>query len=152
MKVYTDSANPLLWRILITAKYGNVAVQQQLGVDPNSKELLAKSPFGKVPVLETDNGAIFEANAIVRYIARLGKGNLYGKNDNEAGHIEQWIDFAANEIELPGNVWVFPILGFIPNNSVATQKAKGDIRKVLEIFEQAPRDQNLLGRRKTYHC
>jgi elongation factor 1-gamma len=136
MKVYTDSANPLLWRVLVAAKYANVALEQQIGVDPNSKDVLAKSPFGKVPFLETDKGCIFEANAIVRYLARLGKGSLYGSNDNEAGQVDQFIDFAASEIELPGNVWVFPILGYIPNNSVATQKAKGDIRKALDFLNK----------------
>jgi len=136
LKVYSGSADPQLWRILITAKYAGVAVESDTTAQANSKEILAKSPLGKVPVLETKEGSIFEANAITRYIARLGKGHLYGSNDFEAGQIEQFIDFASNDVELPGSVWVFPILGFIPNNSVATQKAKGDIRKALEYLNK----------------
>jgi len=50
--------------------------------------------------------------------------------------VEQWIEFAATEIELPGNAWVFPILGFIPENTIATQKAKGDVRKSLEVLNK----------------
>jgi len=136
LKVHTDSSNPQLWRILITAKYAGVNVESNVGVDASSKEFEAKSPLGKVPVLETPEGNLFEANAIARYVARLGKGNLYGSNIFEAGQIEQFVDFAANDIELPGSVWVFPILGYIPSNALATQKAKGDIRKSLDYLNK----------------
>jgi len=86
--------------------------------------------------LETNEGHIFEANAIARYVARQGANALYGSSPFEAGLVEQWIDFAANDIELPGNVWVFPILGFIPDNTIATQKAKGDVRKAIEVLQK----------------
>jgi len=57
---------------------------------------------------------------------------LYPTNAFDAATVEQWLDFAAYDIDLPASVWVFPILGLIPNNSTAVQKAKGDVRKVLE--------------------
>jgi len=136
LTVHTDSSNPQLWRILVAAAYAGVKVESKLGVDASSKEFESKSPLGKVPVLETPEGNLFEANAITRYVARLGKGNLYGATVFEAGQIEQFVDFAANEIELPGSVWVFPILGLIPSNSLATQKAKGDIRKSLDYLNK----------------
>jgi len=136
LKVHTDSNNPQLWRVLITAKYAGVNVESNVGVDASSKDFEAKSPLGKVPVLETPEGTLFEANAIARYVARLGKGNLYGSNVFEAGQIEQFVDFAANDIELPGAVWVYPILGYIPNNAQATQKAKGDVRKAMEYLNK----------------
>ncbi len=41
-----------------------------------------------------------------------------------------------NEIDLPAAVWVLPILGVIPNNANATQKAKGDVRKALETLNK----------------
>jgi len=86
--------------------------------------------------LKQNEGVLFEPNAIARYVARQGKNNLFGHNSFEAGQVEQWIDFSTSEIDLPGCVWVFPILGFIPNNAQATQKAKGDIRKVLEFLNK----------------
>jgi len=92
--------------------------------------------LGKVPVLETDEGSVFEPNAAARYVARLSKNHLYGSSTFEAGQVDQWVDFAANEIEIPANVWIFPILGFIENNAVATQKAKGDIRQVLDVLNK----------------
>lgn len=131
-KVVSDSANPQLWKVLVTAKYAKVNVEQQLGADPSSKD--NKAP--KLPYLETAEGTIFEANAIARYIARLGKGTLYGSNDFEAGQIEQFITWSASDIELPGSVWIYPILGYIQNNSIATQKAKGDVRKALDYLNK----------------
>ena len=42
-------------------------------------EYLAKNPLGKIPALETENGPLFESNAILRYIARLKpESGLYG--------------------------------------------------------------------------
>jgi elongation factor 1-gamma len=139
MKIYGDKSDPLALRVLIAAKYNGVDIEVpafNVGVDNKKPDFLNKSPLGKVPVLETNEGCIFESNAIARYVARQGKNVLYGSTPFEAGLIEQWIDFASNEIELPGAVWVFPILGFIPNNNVATQRAKGDIRKSLEVLNK----------------
>ena len=85
---------------------------------------------------------------------------MEGKTAFEAAQIDQWVQFAATEIDLPASVWVFPILGYIPNNAVvrvyfrscsvadgpngncligtrqATSKAKGDMRKVFELLNK----------------
>jgi len=140
VKLFGDKNDPATWRILISAKYANVNVDVEhvnVGVDNKSKEFLAKSPLGKAPVLETSDGALSEPNAIVRYFARVSKSTtFYGSSPFEASEVDQWLDFAAQDIELPGSVWVFPVLGFIPNNAVATQKAKGDVRKALEVLNK----------------
>jgi len=153
MKLYGDKSDPLTLRILIAAKYNGIELEVptfNVGVDNKSNDFLAKSPLGKVPLLETNEGHIFEANAIARYVARQGANVLYGSTPFDAGLVEQWIEFAATEVELPGNVWVFPILGFIPDNTIATQKAKGDVRKALEVLNKhlAPRT-FLVGQRVT---
>jgi len=131
MKVFSEASNPLLWRILIAAKYNKVDISQA-----SAEGAKDKSPLGKFPVLETSEGTIFESNAIVRHVARSSKGQLYGNNDWEAAQVEQFICLTVSEIDLPAAVWVYPILGYIANNSVATQKAKGDIRKVLDYLNK----------------
>jgi len=136
MKVFNDASDPLLWRVLVTAKYAKREIEHVSNADPTSKDILALSPFGKLPVLQTNEGSVFEANAITRYIARLGKGHLYGATDFEAAQIEQFIDFASQEIELPSNVWIYPILGYIPNNAPAVQKAQSGIRKALGFLNK----------------
>jgi len=69
-------------------------------------------------------------------LLNIPQKNLLGSNDFESALVDTWIEFASNEIDLPASVWIFPILGYIQNNPVATQRAKGDIRKVLEILEK----------------
>ena len=65
-------------------------------------EFLALSPLGKVPVLVTPQGSIFESNAIARYVARVRRDTeLYGATFFESGQIDSWIDFCCHELELP---------------------------------------------------
>jgi len=123
----TSSGNPQSWKVLVTAKLAGVEV---------STDGSAQSPLGRTPVLETSEGALFESNAIARYVARQGKNNLYGKSAYEAGLVDQWVDFATNEIDLPASVIVFPLLGLIENNQIAVEKANGDVRKVLEALNK----------------
>jgi elongation factor 1-gamma len=135
LKVYSDKHNPNLWKILIAAKYNDVKVETpEFNVEAESKnsEWLKKNLTGKVPFLESDEGTIFGHNAIARYVAKLGKNKLFGSNAFDAATVEQWIEFAVSEIDLPAAVWVYPILGVIPNNPNALQKAKGDVRKAME--------------------
>jgi len=72
------------------------------------------------------------------------KKSLFGTNEYEAAQVQQWIEFSVTEIDLPASVWIFPILGYIPNNALATQRAKGDIRKVLEILNTHLADRTFL--------
>jgi len=131
VKVYSDNANPSLWKVLIAAKYANVTVESQT-VSATDKDTLAKTPLGKLPFIEIDDKTvIYGDNAVLRYVARLGKGQLYGANDVEAGLIEQFVTMSSTEIDLPASVWIFPILGLINNNPAATGRAKSDISRIL---------------------
>jgi len=87
---------------------------------------------------------IFQPNAAARFVAKQSSRSLFGSNNFEAAEVEQWIEFSASEIDLPASVWVFPILGFIQNNPTATQRAKGDIRKVLEVLNSHLADKTFL--------
>ena len=53
--------------------------------DVDAKAAAKLSPTGKVPVLETPQGTIFESNAIARYVARLrSDADLYGRTFYES--------------------------------------------------------------------
>jgi len=138
-KIYSYPNNPRVWKAVIAGKYTGVNIETpsfQIGVDNKTKEFAEKNPLQKVPVLETPDGCIFESNAIARYVARQGNSRIYGANAFEASQIDQWIDFASNEIELPSAAWLFPILEIVPFNKDATARAKSDIRKSLEILNK----------------
>jgi elongation factor 1-gamma len=139
LKIYSYPENHRVWKAQIAGKFVGVEIETpafKMGVDNKSKEFLAKNPLGKVPVLETPEGCIFESNAIARYVARQNGSKIYGASAFEASQIDQWIDFSANEIELPGAAWLYPILGYVPNNPEATNKAQEDIKKSLNILNQ----------------
>jgi elongation factor 1-gamma len=147
IKLYTDQGNPAALKILVAAKYANVHVETPnftVGTDDKNPEFEKKSPLGKVPVLETPEGVIFQPNAAARFVAKQSSRSLFGANSFEAAQVDQWIEFASNEIDLPASVWVFPILGYIQNNPAATQRAKGDIRKILEVLNSHLADKTFL--------
>jgi elongation factor 1-gamma len=116
-----------------------------MGKDNKTAEFLSKNPLGKVPVLETKEGCIWESNAIARYVARLDPNTkLFGSNAFENALVEQWLDFAGAEVTLPLRVWIYPILGYMENHPEATNKAKADIRKVLSILNDYLADKTFL--------
>jgi elongation factor 1-gamma len=104
MKLYTDLGNFRAFKILIAAEYNGIAIEIpefDIKVDGKTPGFLKKSPLGRVPVLETPSGCIFESNAIARYIARIRRDTeLYGVSFLESGQIDSWIDFTTHDIEL----------------------------------------------------
>jgi len=117
-------------KILIAAKYANVDLPHH----SNEKEA-TKSPSGKLPFLETEKGVLFETTAIARYISKHGT-NILGTDSFEQGQVDQWIDFASNELEVPISVWVFPCQGKIANNEQAVLRAKNDIKSALLVLNR----------------
>jgi len=94
------------------------------------------NPMGKVPTLETPEGALFESNAIARYVARLrADTQLMGSSFMEAGLVEQWIDYSATALDLPIANWVYPVLGYMPFNPGMTKKAKDDVSMGLALLD-----------------
>jgi len=139
LKIYSYPNNSKVYKALVAAKYAGVTVEVpafNFGEDNKSAEFLKKNPLGKVPVLDTPEGPIWESNAIARYVARQGDGSLFGSNAYENGLVDQWIDFAVGEIELPARAWLYPIWGFVPNNVEITKKAQADIRKGLDLLNK----------------
>ena len=97
----------------------------EMGKDNKTAAFKAMSPLGKVPVLVTPDGPICEAAAVARYVARMRSDtNMYGSSFYEAGLVDQWIEFAKNELDLPVGMWIYPILGFIPSNASNTDKVR----------------------------
>ena len=108
----------------------------RLHVDNMTEEFLEKNPLGKVPVLETPEGCIFESNAIARYVARLRRDtSLYGSSFFESALVDQWMDYAANELEPARAMWLFPVQGFMQCDQEAYDAARADMMKALHVLE-----------------
>jgi len=135
LKLYTYPENYRANKALIAAQYAGVDIEVpafEFGKDNKSAAFLALNPLGKVPVLETPNGGIFESNAIARYVARLRADvGLLGDSFYQQGQVDQWIDFVANEIEPSRAIWVYPILGYLQFNAKANAEAKKELTNAL---------------------
>ena len=83
MKLFSTLYGARPNKILITAEYAEISLMHEVTrIDQlKTAEFLKRNPLGKVPVLETSEGHIYESNAIVRYLARLKpEKSLYGKS------------------------------------------------------------------------
>jgi len=117
------------FKALIAAEYNGVDVEVA-DFDPETVKTL--SPTGKAPILETPGGVIFESNAIARYLAKIRRDTgLAGDSVYDEAAIDSWVDFSANELELPATVWFYPALGYMPFNKDAYEKAKKDLATAL---------------------
>lgn len=129
--LHAGNTNKNGFKALIAAEYSGVKVELvknfEMGVSNKTPEFLKMNPIGKVPVLETPDGPIFESNAIARYVARLKADNpLFGSSLIENAHVEQWIDFATLEIDVNILRWFIPRIGFavyLPQAEEATISA-----------------------------
>jgi len=131
-------------KALIAAQYYGIPVRMaegfQMGVTNKAPEFLAKNPSGKVPVLETPEGCVYESHAIARMFARarpLGCNVfLYGRTDLEAAQVDQWLDFIQTEMDSHIMQWIGQIHGFVQYNPKFLQEAKKNVKTVLQIPEK----------------
>jgi len=131
--LHTPPGSFRAFKALICAEYNSIPVNVP-EFDANVAKSL--SPTGKVPVLQTTSGVIFESNAIARHIAKLRRDTcLTGKNVFEEAEVDAWVDFGANEMEIPACVWFYPVAGYMPFHVDAYNKAKSDLAKALTILD-----------------
>lgn len=95
MKLYYDqTAN--CYKTCAVAKYLDLPVeyiQVNLGAGKHkTPEFMKMNPNGKVPVLETDNGTLWESTAIMCYFAQKAQSDLWPNDDRQA-EILRWISW-----------------------------------------------------------
>ncbi|GAA0150739.1 hypothetical protein LIER_37172 [Lithospermum erythrorhizon] len=134
--LHATSSNKNAFKALIAAEYSGIEVQVaknfEMGVSNKTPEFLKMNPLGKVPVLETPDGPVFESNAIARYVTKLKADNpLYGSSLIDYAHIEQWIDFSATEIDANIGRWLYPRLGLRPYAAPAEEAAIAALKRAL---------------------
>jgi len=130
-----------VWKALVAAAYNQVDVElpafDMAKGAHKTEAFLQKNPLGKVPVLETPHGCLFESGAIARYVARLrADANLLGASNFQQGQVDQWIDFCSNEVEPARSIWLYPILGYQTFNDKANQEAKKEMTNALTVLNQ----------------
>ena len=128
LTLVTYPGNFRAFKALIAAEYAGVEIAVK---DVDAKAAAKLSPTGKVPVLETPQGTIFESNAIARYVARLrSDADLYGRTFYESAVVDSWIDFCAHELELPCTLWATRSSATCPSRARPTARPRPTYRKL----------------------
>ena len=137
--LHATKANKNAFKTLIAAEYSGVQVELapnfEMGVSNKTPEFLKMNPIGKVPVLETPDGPVFESNAIARYVARLkGDNALFSSSAIDNAHIDQWIDFSSLEIDANLMKLLLPRLGFAPYLPPVEEGANSALKRAFEAL------------------
>ncbi|CBZ24627.1 conserved hypothetical protein [Leishmania mexicana MHOM/GT/2001/U1103] len=117
--------SPYVQRTLLVAAYAGIQLKLvpiQVGRENDTEEYrLNCHPMQRVPVMKTDEGYLFESNAMIRYLARTevmlvsvsaGANNekiphpqypipyaMYGHSLLESTQVDSWLDFAIMRID-----------------------------------------------------
>lgn len=141
LTLHSQLYGPRVGKIQVTAALAGLQLQHNVITDwatVRTEAFLKMNPNGKIPVLQTADGAIFESNAIIRYLARQNAGaNLYGNGAYQQGLVDQWLDWTTTELEPITAALAYPILGYVEFDSAKRDRANQDLAKVLTILENA---------------
>lgn len=140
MTLYCPAGHFRGFKVLVTAEYcklgDEIAVPAFAKGFEGTEEFKAKSPLGRVPVLETANGCITQSNTIARHLARMRpEAGLLGGSVAEQTQVDQWLDFTTNEVELPATMWYYPILGWQEANEDTRSEAQDQLVNALKYVD-----------------
>lgn len=66
-----------------------------LAGENQTDEYLKMSPSGKIPALDDDGFALFESNAIMKYLCRKYKSDFYPDDITSQANVDKWLDFTT---------------------------------------------------------
>lgn len=123
-------------KVEVVAKFLGIDLEfnRILPQDWKSAEHLKRHPLGKVPVLETPEGCIYESLSIIRYLARRA-GKLYGSSAAETAHIDQWLEFSNSQLQPFVAAITYPMLGYAQSTPEKHEEAKKGLLEVLKIVD-----------------
>jgi len=139
--LYTFPENFRAYKALIAAQYSGAKIKVAssppdfvYGETNKQADFLKKFPLGKVPAFEGKDGVnLFQSNAIAYHVSN---NDLHGKTHTDAVLVQQWIEFAENEILPAALTWVFPCMGIMQFNKLNTDRAKEDVKVALGVLNQ----------------
>jgi glutathione S-transferase len=89
----------------------------------DTPEYLAKNPNGLIPLIEDDGFALWESNAIVRYLAaKHGLGTLCPSDAQQRASADRWMDWQTTTLNPP--------IGAIFQMLIRTPEAQRDLKVV----------------------
>ena len=105
-------------------------VFEEILIKPNQgAEYLIKSPMGKVPCMETDQGFLTETGVMLDYVDALGEGpSLYPEDPFTKAKVQELIRYIELYIELPGR----RLYGDVYFGRPASEEEKSAVKPLLE--------------------
>lgn len=105
-------------------------------------------PAGKIPVLEEGDFALFESEAICRYLCAKAGGRLLADDPRDQAVVDQWNAFAANHVGLAMGKVVFNHL-VAPRRGIdvdrrSLREGRGWLGRYLPILDQRLRHTTFL--------
>jgi len=138
--MYTYEGDFRSIKVRVAARYNGVEISMpefKVGEDNETPAFREKSPLGKVPVLDTPEGSLFESSAIARYVARLRRDTeLSGRTFFESGQVDAWVDFCSHQLEVPVSIVTFPIFGYTEFKKHIDAQGWKDLTSALEAMEE----------------
>ena len=103
---------------------------EEVLVRPNQEaDYLGKSPMGKVPCIETEQGFLTETGVIIDYLDSLGQGpSLYPEDQFAKAKVQELIRYLELYIELPAR----RLFGDVFFGRPASDAEKADVKEKLE--------------------
>jgi len=98
-------ASPNVLKSEIAGRFGGVKVELiegfEFGKTNKTEEFLKLNPNGQVPTAITNDGPLWESNAIAYYVARIGSDakGLLGETPYQQAVIDQWVNFSRSRLE-----------------------------------------------------
>ena len=139
LKLYGYRFSPTVQEVLHVVEASKAPVElHNVDWEDNEarKPLLAKSPTGTLPYLETEEGLLSESKAIELYLAEKYKPELLGEDDLQKAQVRQWMDFASFELGDCAQKIVYPIFGWKPYCKDSADEANIRLKEFMKALDQ----------------
>lgn len=126
---------------------------EEVHVLPNQEpEFLTKSPMGKVPVLETEQGFLTETGVMIDYIDSLGEGpSLYSSDPFQRAKQQELIRHLELYIELPARRLYGDVFFGRPASDELKEEVRGQLQRgFASLLALAAFDPYLAGKDLSY--
>eukprot|EP00568_Trieres_chinensis_P006637 CAMPEP_0183291092 /NCGR_PEP_ID=MMETSP0160_2-20130417/634_1 /TAXON_ID=2839 ORGANISM="Odontella Sinensis, Strain Grunow 1884" /NCGR_SAMPLE_ID=MMETSP0160_2 /ASSEMBLY_ACC=CAM_ASM_000250 /LENGTH=185 /DNA_ID=CAMNT_0025451847 /DNA_START=62 /DNA_END=615 /DNA_ORIENTATION=- len=140
--LHVPPGNFRAFKILIAAEYCGVDIVATTAAafDPDAVKSL--SPSGRAPALSCPDGTVlFDSGSIAKFVGKIRcDAGLMGRSLGESAAVDAWVDFVANELEVPCSVLVYPVIGSAPFHKAAHDAATEDLKSALKVLDEALSD------------
>ncbi len=106
-----------------------------------TSEFLSLTPFGKAPILVDGDFKLSESNAIIKYLCKKFKSDLYPSDLEKQAEVDMWCDFIAQHLTMQAyikvifNKMVAPRVGVEPDQR-SIKEGYEFIKKYLALIEE----------------